>query len=110
VAFFIQDAGVDIGVNVGVANMEASAHLGFIGIGIDNTSSADLALDLKLQLHDNQANSSRIFLSQLDDSLTDIRFTGSAVAPASAALPANGKLTAMPPSTSSSTAAQSTMS
>src|SRR6185369_7910168 len=53
---------------------------------IADTSSADLSLDLKLQLKDNQNNSSRILLTDLTDRLTDIKFVGSAP------LPGTGKL------------------
>ncbi|HEV8604724.1 MAG TPA: calcium-binding protein [Tepidisphaeraceae bacterium] len=87
VAFFVQDAEVDIGAKVDIDPLSASAHLGFIGISIDNTSNAHLTLDLKLQLKDNENNTTRIFLNDLNDRLTDIRFTGSAK------LPPDGKLT-----------------
>jgi Ca2+-binding RTX toxin-like protein len=81
IRFFIQDAGVEIGAKVEVENMSASAHLGFVSISIADTSEASLELDLKIQLKDNQNNTTRIFLDELDDRLTDIRHrSGSALA------------------------------
>lgn len=86
VEYFVQDAGVHLGVTVAVTNAKASGHVGFVGVDVgDIDASASLDLDIKLQDNSVTPAASRIDIDKIGSNLTDISITAGSSLPASLA-------------------------
>jgi Ca2+-binding RTX toxin-like protein len=86
VTYYVDHAGADLGLTVGVTNLTASATLGFIGLTAGDID-ANLSFTLGLDLKDQSNGSTRINIDKLvTGNLTDTSFTGNV------GLPSNGHL------------------